>query len=471
MARALTLQSIGEFLRCSVGLSAWKQFGRSRWALRVSPSSGNLHPTEAYVVVDGGIFHYAPRDHLLEERSHLGGESWRALTPSEPGFLVALTSIHWREAWKYGERAFRYCHHDVGHAIGALSCAAALLGWRFTLLPRWSDAQIEALLGVDRREDYGDAEVEVADCIGAVTPLNPSMWLEWDGELLVEAARRAAWQGVANRLSTTHVDWPIIDEVAAATRYPGRAQPSVPAAVRRRTTGASGRNPRDIILRRRSALAFDAATALPAQVFLSLLARVQPAGAPWDTIDWQPHVHLVLFVHRVDGLLPGIYAYVRDAAVVEQLKEAMRPEFLWEPPNVSNVSTDPNAPNGLFLLAPLDVRQIANRLSCDQDIAADGFFSLAMMARLEGSLSEQGSWFYPRLFWECGLIGQVLYLEAGAAGARATGIGCYYDDPVHETLGIEGRSWQSLYHFSMGMPIEDPRLTNEPGYHEGHEGF
>ena len=29
---------------------------------------------------------------------------------------MALTSITWREAWKYGERAFRYCNHDVGHA-------------------------------------------------------------------------------------------------------------------------------------------------------------------------------------------------------------------------------------------------------------------------------------------------------------------------------------------------------------------
>ena len=47
--------------------------------------------------------------------------------------------------WKYGIRAFRYCQHDVGHAIGALRFAAALLGWRLELLPEWSDAQIAAL--------------------------------------------------------------------------------------------------------------------------------------------------------------------------------------------------------------------------------------------------------------------------------------------------------------------------------------
>jgi hypothetical protein len=115
-------------------------------------------------------------------------------------------------------------------------------------------------------------------------------------------------------------------------------------------------------------------------------------------------------------------------------------------------------------LAPVDVRATANRLSCNQDIAEDGFFSLGMLARFDAPLRERGEWVYRRLFWEAGMIGQVLYLEAEAAGARATGIGCVFDDPVHELLGLSGHAWQSLYHFSMGLPVEDRRLTTEPGY-------
>src|SRR5438552_6886298 len=42
--------AIGDVLRHSLGLSAWKRFDKSRWALRVNPSSGNLHPTEGYVI-------------------------------------------------------------------------------------------------------------------------------------------------------------------------------------------------------------------------------------------------------------------------------------------------------------------------------------------------------------------------------------------------------------------------------------
>jgi hypothetical protein len=190
----------------------------------------------------------------------------------------------------------------------------------------------------------------------------------------------------------------------------------------------------------------------------------KPVASPWDAIDWPPHVHLLLFVHRVDGLTPGVYAYLRDPSVLDEWRAAMRAEFLWEPMNASNDSNDPNDPNGLYLLLPFDVTWVANRVSCDQDIAADGFFSLGMIARLESAVRNRGDWFYRRLFWESGILGQVLYLEAEAAGARATGIGCFYDDPVHEAAGLTGAEWQSLYHFSMGVPVEDDRLTTEPGY-------
>jgi SagB-type dehydrogenase family enzyme len=214
---SFTDHSVGEFLRCSMGLSAWKQYGRSRWSLRVNPSSGNLHPTEAYVVWDGRVCHYAPKEHVLEVRSVLASGA----DATEGVLLVGVASIHWREAWKYGERAFRYCQHDVGHAIGALRIAARLAGWRLALLPRWSDAQIATMLGLDRDADYHGAEREEAECIAVVTPGDPAGWLHLDPAALVSAARAATWQGVANHLSASHVEWPIIDAVAEATRYPG----------------------------------------------------------------------------------------------------------------------------------------------------------------------------------------------------------------------------------------------------------
>ena len=101
---AVTDASVATFLRCSMGLSAWKQRGSTRWALRVNPSSGNLHPTEAYLVHDGRIFHYAPGEHAVEERAVLSYPVWEQFLRGHPAFLVALTSIQFR----YVERRVNY---------------------------------------------------------------------------------------------------------------------------------------------------------------------------------------------------------------------------------------------------------------------------------------------------------------------------------------------------------------------------
>ena len=61
-------------------------------------------------------------------------------------------------------------------------------------------------------------------------------------------------------------------------------------------------------------------------------------------------------------------------------------------------------------------------------------------------------------------MGQILYLAAEAAGLRATGIGCFFDDSMHNILDLRDDAWQDLYHLTVGAPVEDPRLTVLPGY-------
>jgi hypothetical protein len=197
-----------------------------------------------------------------------------------------------------------------------------------------------------------------------------------------------------------------------------------------------------------------------------MLTRVMPQAEsdvcrramPWDVLDREPTIHLALFVHRVDGFVPGLYLLARDPAAVPGLRSATHPQYAWTSPD--------HCPDDLplFLLQRGDARALAAQLSCGQAIAGDGAFSLAMIAEFESRLRRHGPWFYRRLFWETGLIGQVLYLEAEAAGVRATGIGCFFDDPVHQVMGFDDTSFQSLYHFTTGTPVDDSRLTTLPPY-------
>ncbi len=483
----LTLRSLSRLLQYALGISAWKQAGATRWALRCNPSSGNLHPTEGYLLVgplaeladSPGLYHYAPHEHGLECRSDcpaaLFTQLTRALAPQV--FLVGLSSIHWREAWKYGERAFRYCQHDLGHAVGALRFAAATLGWRAVLLHGTADETVEDLLGLNRDEDFVGAEREHPGPVLAVWPsaanrrsgVEHALALQVDPAAARELARQR-WSGRANRLSREDpLPWAAIDEVAFASRKRLSEPLEVQgAAALRRHAGASADGPEaaQIILQRRSLLACDGRTSLAAKRFYKLLERVMPRVAlaalarpiPWDAIPWAPAIHLGLFVHRIDDLEPGLYLLVRDPAKADKLKNAMHQHFAW--------TTPPGCPADLplRLLEAGDARQLATQVSCHQDIAGDGAFSLAMIAEVQQTLSTHGPWCYRRLFWEAGLIGQVLYLEAEAAGVRATGIGCYFDDPVHRVFGLEGLAFQSLYHFTVGGPVDDARLTTLAPY-------
>lgn len=454
----LTAAAVGDVLRHALGLSAWKQFGKSRWSLRVNPSSGNLHPTEAYVICRGmagladtpAVYHYAPDRHALELRCAFNEREWTSACGGDGDLvLVALTSIHWREAWKYGERAFRYCQHDLGHAVAAIAFGAALAGRYAALLPDWSHRSIASLAGLDRDEDFSEAEREEPGCIIALTAPGAEP-VRADANALVDAVRHGRWSGRASQLSEDHVQWTFIDDVARATECHGRELAVSHPPPRSGTT--SELNGRALLLQRRSALAFDGHSTIGRDAFFQILSRCQAlAGVLW----WTPRIHFAIFVHRVRDLAPGLYLLARDPLALDALMRACRRDFLWE-----------SAHNDLpFLcLARGDCRALAARLSCDQDIASDGFFSLGMLADFDESLDTLGPSFYRNLFWESGVVGQILYLEAEAAGARATGIGCFYDDPVHDVLGLDGHAFQSLYHFTVGMPVDDARLTSDPGY-------
>jgi len=459
-AAKLDLESLGVLLELSFGLAAWKGYGNDLWALRCNPSSGNLHPTEAYVIasgiagLDNGVHHYASREHGLEQRS--------VFNPPLPGLLVGLSSIHWREAWKYGERAFRYCQHDIGHALGALRYAAGLLGWRVRLLDAFGDADVATLLGLDRQDDFAGAETETPDLL---------CWIETDSETAfaadidrwVETAKTGIWQGKANALSRRHeFDWPVIEEVSEAAVKPRTLAsvkpienklPPLPRSLCELTAPT-------LIKQRRSAQGFDGVTSITAKAFFRILDATLPRSdvPPLDAWNWSPKVHFILFVHRVQGLPPGLYVFSRNETAEAELRADMKAEFKWEP--------TAGCPEHLrlFHLVRADARQAAKTLSCQQDIAGDSAFSLGMLAEFDAELGE-GAWSYRRLFWECGLIGQVLYLEAEAAGVRGTGIGCFFDDPVHELLGLDDTRFQSLYHFTIGGPIVDDRLQSLPGYY------
>ena len=81
--------------------------------------------------------------------------------------------------------------------------------------------------------------------------------------------------------------------------------------------------------------------------------------------------------------------------------------------------------------------------------------------RAAGTYGDRG---YRYVHFEAGAIGQCLYLAAGALGLGATGIGAFYDDEVHRHLNLTPKQGQVVYHFAIGYPVPDSRISasNDP---------
>ena len=462
--KPFNIDTISKFLELSLGLSAWKAIPGSQWSLRMNPSSGNLHPTESYLIIseyDGlnGIYHYNPFLHALEERAVLNKTITRMIKNhfGTDGFLIAFSSIFWREAWKYGERAYRYCQLDIGHAIAAITFSASLIGWKVKYLSEVSDEEIKKILGFHKIEWIKDEE-EFPECLFFVYPKTVEDIPRDLNENIVNEISKLEFKGIPNRLSKEHVRWDVIYDVAEFVKKPKTEVEKV-KLFDRPLLWLSPVNQKapEIIRKRRSAVAYDRKTYISKETFLHILDKTIPRKnySPFDVEISNPFINLLLFVHRVSDLPKGLYFFFRNPDDIKEIKSKTRKEFLWE-----KVSEDIE----LYFLYPGDFEFTAKVVSCRQDIAGDSSFSLGMISRFQ-SIVEEKPLLYRNIHWEAGIIGQVLYLEAEAHGVRGTGIGCFFDDAVHEILGFKDKNFQTVYHFTIGGHLEDTRLRTFPPYY------
>ena len=212
-----------------MAISAWKKVSATgaRYSLRVNPSSGNLHPTETHIALrgfadlDDGLYHYRADAHALEQRST--GNWPLELAPAleipaalESPLIVALTSVFWREAWKYRDRAYRYCCHDLGHAMMSLLLAAAALGLRGGAIARFADGPLAKKLGL-----AGGDEAPLAFLVFPSSTLAAPR----SSTPTEEIAASGIFAGHPNELSTEEVRYEALLDIHRSTLLPEPAGP------------------------------------------------------------------------------------------------------------------------------------------------------------------------------------------------------------------------------------------------------
>jgi SagB-type dehydrogenase family enzyme len=419
---------LSQLLFYSAAVSASKRVPSTghRYALRVNPSSGNLHPTEFHFFTRGlkqwpdGLYHYRPSSHMAEQRA----VGCFDLPAGAAPVVFVLTSIAWREAWKYRDRAYRYCLHDMGHAWQALALAARALGCDSFAIGHFPDNSVVRLC----RFSEDEWPMLILTLNGASIPL-----CDPDGGAPV-------WSGgTANRLSDEQVTYPLIDRMHASTRLDGLQCGTIagpdPADGRFGQRALESRLPSPagstrsfgVVARtRRSALDFeggDRSMSL-AQLSAILAVAAQPYSADFTAV---PFVQLYLYVHRVDGLARGVYRHWPQHSELEPIRSG-------------------------------DQRVAAAGLSLGQDLAGNACVAFSMIADLDRAARIHGDRGYRYAHFEAGAIGQRLYLAAEALGLRATGIGAFFDDEVNRYLNLSSGESQVVYHFAIGYPVPDLRL-------------
>jgi nitroreductase len=322
-----------------------------------------------------------------------------------------------------------------------------MLGWSISLVDNCDIKDVDVLFGFDKKNRFHENEYEESDILLLISKDQTSTNKVKLKTILQD--KKTYNDTIANRLSPTHHNWEILDLINDATHFtPTSKLPLCPQSALhvsqenlRKPSGES----KEIISKRRSAQMMDVnRSKITLEQFQIILQSVSHKEAD---------IHLALFVHDVEGLQSGLYLYLRDLQDLQNLKENFDESFIW-----SEVFAH------LYLLKTGDYRAIAKSISCSQDIASDGAFSLGMIAKFASVLNESNPQKYKELYYECGAIGQQLYLEATSLGLSATGIGCFLDDIMHKLLGLSDNNYQSFYHFTVGRAIIDARVQTQKPY-------
>ena len=408
---------------------------------RTSPSSGALFATELYVLtldvpgVAAGLWHYDVPGQALQQVGAVpverGLPGTGALPPDARALIVA-TALFRRSGHKYRDRTYRYVLGDLGHALENLRVVAQHTGATATLLQAFDEARIAAALGIDEQEEGVLALMLLQG--PAAQALPPLAAAPWQPPAL--AGAQAATLGItdaihrATSLRAAALP-PAGYTVPASTPEPPLAAsplPLFPLSSLSPLTALTAQTPHSplpprnseivdplaLIAGRRSVRRYSPAPLALADLAAVLAAMAKPGPLLSDA------VRIDVLALRVAGLEPGAWRYHARAHALER-----------------------RARHGD------DLRRRARAAGLDQDVIGDAaaIFVLAIDRSALAADAAGAARGYRHAFIESGLLGERVYLEAGARGLGVCAVGAFYDEEAAALVGNDpAQEW--IVHFA-----------------------
>jgi len=287
--RLNTLGEEGDFLHTVAGITIRKVYPGGTYALRANPSAGALYPNELYFQARGieglpdALYHYDVEEHaavllyLLPENE--GIEALLGYRHAMEGYLFLLSAVYYRSAWKYRDRAFRYCLLDAGHLLGAIEAGALLKPHAVQVRYAIDRERLNRYFGFEGREFFLSAAV-VAVPRKEEEPKAAEFTLPY-----VEA-------------SGSFEAFPLIEEAYRESMQPRSCR----RGLRPPRFDYRSATLHEILLSRRSQRGFSGEAITKGQFNYLMEAMAQPI-----LTDCDERISLYAVVNRVLGMPPGLY--------------------------------------------------------------------------------------------------------------------------------------------------------------------
>ncbi|MGA2663666.1 MAG: SagB/ThcOx family dehydrogenase [Nitrososphaerales archaeon] len=445
---AVGVGTLAELLFFSAGITRELRVpGRGELYMRAAPATGALYPIELYVVcrdlegLRAGVYHFSPGDFSL---SQLRSGDWtaalssyagsRADVSAAPAFLV-LTSIAWRNAWKYRARSYRHWFWDGGVIAANLLATANSAGLRSSVVLGFEDDAVNRLLGLRATQEaaiaicpMGVPDAAARSASGrppaelpppidpAFLPLSrdevgyPEVWEAHEASRLRDFGEVRAWTARAGE----EEEEPGPTTTAVATLSPDRRYPLDPSAPARDEPPDLAK----VILKRGSSRRFS-----PEPITYRQLSNVlfhSTRGVPLDLPVPGTLLDVCLISNAVKDLPDGSYRFDRASGSLEQLKAG---EF----------------------------RDAAGYLCLEQPLFAGASVVVFLMAELARVLRLHGDRGYRAAQFEAGVVAGRMYLASYAQGMGASGT-TFYDDAVTEFFSPQEARATPMMALGIGIP-------------------
>jgi SagB-type dehydrogenase family enzyme len=438
-------QRLSRLLMCSYGLTAKIPTFSGFHYLRTAPSAGGLYPGEVYLISRGtgllpaGLYNYQPRTHSLLQ--FWDNEVWNDLQkacffhPALEGVKLCLgiTSVFFRSAWRYEDRAYRRIFLDTGHLLGNIELACSLNDYRSHLIGGFADRAVDELLYLDGEQEGGITLIALADLLEleqnlprarAALPGKTQTQYPYipDGELLGYLHHATEIESEPKRPPHGRPE----EEYQLEDKYNFPFCSKVSTVSHSISWGANLEGLENTILTRRSTRAYSGASLTLGELNALLDFTYQSQHYVDQGLDgWPDYFDLSLIetfiaVSDVQGLEDGCYYYAPKAQELRQIRFK-------------------------------SFRQQLHFLCLGQDLGRDAAAVLFHTADLKKAIGKYGDRAYRYLHLDAGHLGQRLNLAAIHLRLGVSPIAGFFDDQVNEVLGIPSDE-AVLYITTLGRP-------------------